>query len=97
MACADAVQAVQVAEVRPLRAEANRHLPGGEIDDRRGNEERRDLARPAFEVGAVLLFDGREPADARADEHADARRQRRVNRQLRIVHRILRRPRPRTE
>ena len=77
-------------EVRPLGAEADRHLPRREIDDRRGDEERRDLARPAFEVGAVLLFDGGEPADAGADEHADARRQRRVDRQLRIVHRILR-------
>ncbi len=33
MACADAVHAVHVAEVRPLGAEADRDLPGRQVDD----------------------------------------------------------------
>ena len=73
IACADAEQAVQVAEVRSLGAEPDRDLAGREIDDRRRNEKRRDLARAAFEQRLVLALDRGESADARGDEHADAR------------------------
>ena len=78
MACAEAEQAVQVAEFGPLGAEPDRDLPGGQVDDGRGNEERRDAARPALEIRLVLALDGAEAADARGDEHADARRDRRA-------------------
>ena len=74
IACAEAEQAVQVAEFGPLRAEPDRHLAGRQVDDRRRDEERRDLARPALEQRLVLALDGGEPADARRDEDADARR-----------------------
>ena len=77
--------------VRPLGAEPDRHLAGGQVDDRRRDEERRDLARAALEQRLVLALDGREPADARRDEDADARRVLRRHLQPRVVHRELRR------
>ncbi len=58
-------------QIRPTGAEPDRHLPGREIDDGRGNEEGRDAARPPFEQLAVFALDGAEPADARRDVHAD--------------------------
>ena len=42
-------------------------LSGGEVDDSRGNEERRDLARAAVEQVIVLAFDDIESADAGTD------------------------------
>ena len=45
-------------EVGALGAEPDRHLPGGEVDDGRGDEERRDLARAALEQRLVLALDG---------------------------------------
>ena len=78
-------------QVRPLGAEPDRDLAGGEVDDGRGNEERRDLARAALEQRLVLALDRGEPADARRDEDADRRRVLGRDRQPRVVHRELRR------
>ncbi len=55
-------------------AKADRDLARCQVDDRRRNEEGRDLARPTREVGLVLVLDGAEPADARRDVHADVDR-----------------------
>ena len=49
--------------VRPFRAEADRHVPRRQVDDRRRDEERRDLARPAFQVLLVLALDDAEAAN----------------------------------
>ena len=87
--CADAVHAVHVARFGPAGAEADRHLAGRQVDDRRGNEERRDAARAAVEELDVLALDRAEPADARRDEDAD------LVGDLRR-HLELARPRPRT-
>ena len=72
MECALVVQAVQVASFGPFGVVANADLPGGEIDDGRGNEERRDLARAAVQQVGVLALDDVEPADAGADVDAGA-------------------------
>ena len=90
IACADAVHAVHVARFGPLAPKRIETWPAARLMIAEGMKNGEILRGPAFEVGAVLLLDGGEPADARADEHADARRQRRVDRQLRIVHRVLR-------
>ena len=73
IACAEAEQAVQVAEFGPLGAEPDGDLAGGQVDDGGGNEERGDAPRTAFEQRLVLALDGAEPADARGDEHAGPR------------------------
>src|ERR1044071_9941837 len=57
--------------VGPFRAEADRHLARREIDDGRRNEEGRPPARTAVEERLVLPLDRDEPADTRADVHAD--------------------------
>ena len=77
--------------VRSLGAEADGHLAGGQVDDRCGNEEGRDAARPALEQRLVLALDGAEPADARGDEHPDARGDLRRDLQPGVVDRELRR------
>src|SRR5436309_2113531 len=77
--------------VGALRAVADGDLPGGEVDDRRRDEKRRDLARPTLEQRLVLAFDGGEPADAGRDEHAGARAELGRDHEPRIVHRKLRR------
>ena len=77
--------------VRPLGAEPDRHLAGGQVDDRRGNEERGDAPRTAFDERLVLALDRAEPADARGDEDADTGRDVLSHRQAGIVHRELRR------
>ena len=58
--------------VRALGVMADADLAGGEIDDGRGNEERRDLARAAVEQVVVLALDDVESADAGADVDAGA-------------------------
>ena len=72
-------------QVRTAGAEADRHLTGRQVDDRRGNEERRDAARTAVEQFRMLTLDGAESADARRDEDADLVGDLRRDRQLRIV------------
>ena len=57
--------------VRSLGAVANGDVPGGKVDDGGGDEERRDLARPAVHQVGVLALDDVEPADAGADVHTD--------------------------
>src|SRR5579884_780145 len=49
----------------------NADLAGGEVDDRRRNEERRYLARTALQHGAVLALDNVEPADAGTNVDTD--------------------------
>ena len=49
------------------RREARHH-----VDDRARNEERRNLAHAAFVIRVARVLDHRQPADARADAHADA-------------------------
>ena len=71
MECAEAEQAVAVAEFGPARAIANRNVTGGEIDDGRRNEERGDLARAALHQLDVLALDDVESADAGGDVNAD--------------------------
>ena len=58
--------------VRPLGAESDRYLPGGEIDNRREDEEWRDAIGSALEQDPVLALDDLEPADAAADGDSDA-------------------------
>ena len=65
--------------IRALCAEAQRHLAGRKVHNRRQDEERRDPIGPAFEQDAVLAFDDLEPADAAADQHTDASRIRRLH------------------
>ena len=65
-------QAVAVAEIGPLRAVADADLPRRHVHNRRGNKERRDLARAAVQQVGVLALDDFESADARADEDAHA-------------------------
>ncbi len=55
--------------VRPLETVADRHLPRAEVDQARGNEERRHPPRPLVAQHQSGVGDGREPADARADDH----------------------------
>ena len=74
MACADAVHAVQVAEFGPLAPKRIDTWPDGQVDDGRGMKNGEMRARPALEERPVLALDRGEPADARGDEHADARR-----------------------
>ena len=58
--------------VRALGAEAHGDVAGRQVHDRCRNEEGGDLARAAFEQGAVFALDDVESADAGADVHADA-------------------------
>jgi hypothetical protein len=72
----DAVQAGRAGrdhrQVRPLEAEPNREVARDHVDDRRGDEERRNAPRSPGQVFVVRLFDQRQAADARADHAADA-------------------------
>src|SRR5687767_8736725 len=76
-------------QVRALGAEPDRHLTGREVDDRRRDEERGDLARATLEQRRVLALDGRESADAGADADADVGRELWRDLKLRVVHREL--------
>ena len=62
--------------VRPAGPETDGHLAGRQVDDGRGDEEGRYLARTTLEQRAVLALDGGEAANARGDEHAGPRPQR---------------------
>ena len=56
--------------IRAFRAVANRDVAGSEIDDRRRNEKRRNLARTAGQIFRMFALDDVEPADAGADVNA---------------------------
>src|SRR5581483_6497043 len=58
--------------VGPLGVIADADLAGGQVHDRRGDEEGRYLAGAAMEKVGVLAFDNIEPADAGADVHSGA-------------------------
>jgi hypothetical protein len=70
MALAEVAQAVAVAEIGPVGAVADAHLARRHVDDGRGNEEGRDLARAALHQVGVLALDDFKAADAGADEDA---------------------------
>ena len=72
-------------------AEPDRNLARGQVDDGRGNEERRDLPGPALDERAVIVFDRAKPADPGADAHAHVGRDGRRDRQPGIRHREVRR------
>src|SRR5208337_4434122 len=57
--------------IRSLGAVTHGDVPGGQVDDGGGNEERRDFARPAFDQCGVLALNDVESADAGPDMHAD--------------------------
>jgi hypothetical protein len=59
-------------QVGPGEAVADRDVARDHVDDRGRHEERRDAARAAFAVLVVRVLDQRQPADARADDAADA-------------------------
>ena len=59
-------------EIGTARTKPDRDLSGRQVDDGRGNEERRDAAGTAVDELEVLALDRAEPADARRDEDADA-------------------------
>jgi len=55
------------AEIRTLQSIADREMSGDHVDDGRGYEERRDLARShRLQVRLEILFDGPQSTDARA-------------------------------
>ena len=58
--------------VRPLEAIANRHLTRDQVDQRAGNEEGRHATRALLGHHQRGLFDGLQPADARAQHDAGA-------------------------
>ena len=61
-------------EVRAGDAELDRDLAARGVDERRGDEERRDAVGAALEEDLLLLGDRRDAADRGADEDADPRR-----------------------
>src|SRR5205823_5537138 len=60
-------------QIRTLQSVHDRQISGDHVDDRAGYEERRNLARAAFQHVVMGPFDHRQAADARADVDADAR------------------------
>src|SRR5215472_3474983 len=56
--------------VRALSAGADRNKARRQVNDGRGNKERRDAARPLREQNLVLALDDLETPDTAADEHA---------------------------
>ena len=77
--------------IRALGAVTDADVAGRQVDDRRGNEEGRDLARAAFQQRLVLALDDVKAADARADVHAHAGRDFRRHLQPRSLHGLIRR------
>src|SRR5690606_31696915 len=54
-----------------LEAQHDGELPGHQVDQRGGNEERRNATRAAFHVFDLLLFDTRQAADAGTNDGTD--------------------------
>ena len=75
--------------IRPLGVPADRDLPGGEIDDRRRNEEGRDPARTGRQQLGMLALDDVEPSDPAPDIDAHPRSRCRRDLQARHAHREL--------
>ena len=82
--------------IRALGAEAHGNVPGGKVDDSGGNEERRDLARPALDKRGMFAFDHVKSADAGADMHSDILGVFGRDLEARHLHRLIRRPRSRS-
>ena len=78
--------------IGPPKAVADRDLPRGEVDQRRGDEEGRDPPRSPFVKQHRRVCDRGQPTDARAHHHPGAQRLRlaRVG-PARLLHRLLRR------
>ena len=85
------MHAVHVARFGPLAPNRIETCPAARLMIAEGMKNGEILRGPALEERAVLALDGGEPADARADEHADARGDLGRDRQLRVVDRELRR------
>ena len=60
--------------VRPRDAELDRDLAARGVDERRGNEERRDPVAAALDQRVLLVGDRGDAADCGADENPDPRR-----------------------
>ena len=60
--------------VRPRDPELDRDLAARRVDERRGDEERRDAVAAPLAARALLLDDRGDAADRRADEDPDPRR-----------------------
>ncbi len=78
-------------QVRSLGPHEDRHVARGHVQDHTGDEERRDTPGTALEQLAVHLLEQREPADARADVHANALGVAGVDREARVAQRLARR------
>ena len=76
--------------VRALGARADRDPARGQVHDGGRDEEGAHLARAAVHQLGVLALDGREPADAAADEHAHLVRVPGADREAGILHREVR-------
>ena len=59
-------------QARALEAVHDREIARDHVDDRAGDEERRDAARPALGALGWCFLDHRQATDARADVQADA-------------------------
>jgi hypothetical protein len=59
-------------EIRTFQPVHDREIAGHHVDDRAGDEERRDAPGPALDVFLVGILDHRQAPDARADDRADA-------------------------
>ena len=58
--------------IRSLGPMAHGNLSGSQVNDGRGNEKRRDLARATLHQCGVLPLDDVEPANSRSDVHSDS-------------------------
>ncbi len=58
-------------EVRPARVDLDRDVAGGDVGDELRDEEGADAVRALVEEHLELVVAGVQPADARADDHAD--------------------------
>ena len=61
-----AAQAVTGAPMGP-RKPGDRHMPGGQVGQKRGDSERRETTRPAFIGGMYRIGDLAEPTDPGGD------------------------------
>ncbi len=75
-------------QIGPLEAELDRQIAGDHVDDRAGDEKRRDFTRTALEQRRVSLLDQGQTADTRADVDTNSGRVRQRRIQTRIPDRF---------
>ncbi len=90
MACAEAEQAVHVAELGPLAPKRIETWPAARLMMAAGMKNGEMRRGPPSRKRTVLALDRAEPADARRDEDAGPDRHLRADLQPRILHRELR-------